>query len=277
MNLCRKQIAVSKATHRMAWSFCILGVWCATWEVGRQWGSLKAMHTASRKAATQEGLNCGSRQFPCVESDVRVGRVEVVGPAEKPQSAPLLVSPLLSGEEEGGRQSSAERLPVAEDGTPAGEPSTLSAEGDMDRLHPDLFWKAYAADRYSLLTRGVVVGMEDKDENGMPPSAGPSSRVRPTKYLVFSNTVHGLGNHMAGMMSAFVMSIATERVFLHDWVEPRDQVAARYDDIFVAPFTPWDTSAATGTQVSGPEDLLTESGGLGGGPANRAAAGSSGE
>lgn len=74
-----------------------------------------------------------------------------------------------------------------------------------------------------MLTRGVVVGMEDKDENGTPPSAGASSKVRPTKYLVFSNTVHGLGNHMAGMMSAFVMSIATERVFLHDWVEPRDQ------------------------------------------------------
>ncbi|CAN0459579.1 unnamed protein product, partial [Ectocarpus sp. 12 AP-2014] len=261
MNLCRKQIAVSKATHRMAWSFCIFGVWCATWEVGRQWGSLKAMHTAARKATTQGGLNCGSRHFPCAESeDVRVGRVEVAGPAEKLQTAPPLVSPLLSGEAGGGRQPSTERLHVAEERTPAGEPSTLSAEGDTDRLHPDLFWKAYAADRYSLLTRGVVVGMEDKDENGMPPSAGTSSRVRPTKYLVFSNTVHGLGNHMAGMMSAFVMSITTERVFLHDWVEPRDQVAARYNDIFVPPFTPWDTSAATGTRVSGPEDLLTESG-----------------
>ncbi|CAM9783560.1 unnamed protein product, partial [Ectocarpus fasciculatus] len=278
MNLWRKQIAVSKATHRMAWSFCILGVWCATWEVGRQWGSLKAMHTTARKAATEEGVTCGSRQFPCVESeDVHVGGVEVVVPAEKSPIAPPMGSPILSAEEGWGRHTSAERLPVAEEQIPAEEPSTFSAEGDTDRLHPDLFWKAYAADRYSLLTRGVVVGTEDKDENGTPPSAGASSRVRPTKYLVFSNTVHGLGNHMAGMMSAFVMSIATERVFLHDWVEPRDQVAARYDDIFVPPFTPWDTSAATGTRVSGPEDLLTDAGGLGGGPAVRAAAGSSRE
>lgn len=60
-------------------------------------------------------------------------------------------------------------------------------------------------------------------------------------------------------------------------VRRRRRVAARYNDIFVPPFTPWDTSAATGTQVSGPEHLLTESGGLGGGPVNRAAAGSSGE
>lgn len=55
------------------------------------------------------------------------------------------------------------------------------------------------------------------------------------------------------------------------------RVAARYNDIFVPPFTPWDTSAATGTQVSGPEGLLADTGGLGGGPAVRGAAGSRGE
>jgi len=35
-----------------------------------------------------------------------------------------------------------------------------------------------------------------------------------------------------------------------------DRVAARYDQIFVPPFSPWNTSAATGTTVSGPGDLL---------------------
>lgn len=38
-----------------------------------------------------------------------------------------------------------------------------------------------------------------------------------TRYLVFSPANAGLGNHMAGMMSAFVLALATGRVFMHDW------------------------------------------------------------
>lgn len=83
------------------------------------------------------GVNCGSRQFPCVESeDAHVGRVEVVVPAEKPQLAPPNVSPILSGEKGGGSHTSAQRLPVAKEQIPAEQPSTFSAEGDTDSLHP---------------------------------------------------------------------------------------------------------------------------------------------
>lgn len=83
------------------------------------------------------GVNCGSRQFPCVESeDVHVGGVEVVVPAENPPIVPPIGSPILSAEEGWGRHKSAERLPVAEEQIPAEEPSTFSAEGDTDRLHP---------------------------------------------------------------------------------------------------------------------------------------------
>lgn len=50
----------------------------------------------------------------------------------------------------------------------------------------------------------------DHDDHNRKGSAG-------TKYLVFAPTNAGLGNHMAGMMSAFVLSVAFERVFLHEW------------------------------------------------------------
>jgi len=92
-------------------------------------------------------------------------------------------------------------------------------------LHLDRFWKAYAADRYSLLTRGIVA--EEREESagkGEPPSTADNAvRVRPTRYLVFEQPPNGLGNHMVGMMSAFVLSLATERVFLHSWVQPKSQ------------------------------------------------------
>lgn len=35
--------------------------------------------------------------------------------------------------------------------------------------------------------------------------------------MVFLPTNAGLGNHMAAMMTVFVLSIAYQRVFLHDW------------------------------------------------------------
>lgn len=87
----------------------------------------------------------------------------------------------------------------------------------------DRFWKAYAADRYSLLTRGIVAEEGEVADSSRTPSTSDTVRVRPTKYLVFEQTVHGLGNHMSGMMSAFVLSLATERVFLHDWFVPKTQ------------------------------------------------------
>jgi len=74
-----------------------------------------------------------------------------------------------------------------------------------------------------LLTRGIVVEEAEAAGEGIPPSTADIARVRPTKYLVFQKPPNGLGNHMSGMMSAFVLSLATERVFLHSWVQHSTQ------------------------------------------------------
>ena len=50
-----------------------------------------------------------------------------------------------------------------------------------------------------------------------------------------------------------------------------DRVAACYDEIFVPPFEPWSTSAATGTMVSGPGGLLEAAAGTDGDGVSRSA------
>ncbi len=82
-----------------------------------------------------------------------------------------------------------------------------------------MFWDAYASDRYSLLVRGVRAG-EGAGKAGIEGAGdygSSSSREKPTKYLVFVTGNVGLGNHLSGMMSAFALSIAFGRVFLHEW------------------------------------------------------------
>lgn len=70
------------------------------------------------------------------------------------------------------------------------------------------FWETYAAERHAMLSGG---GDEARHVGGSG---------SPIKFLVFTPTDAGLGNHMAGIMSAFVLSLATRRVFLHDWNAP---------------------------------------------------------
>lgn len=91
--------------------------------------------------------------------------------------------------------------------------------------NPEAFWKAYAADRYNLLLRGALnEGEGEAEQRAVSGDLGSSNgRRNPTKYLVYSPADHGLGNHISGMMSAFALSIATERVFLHAWNEPNPQ------------------------------------------------------
>ena len=86
--------------------------------------------------------------------------------------------------------------------------------------YPAKFWEAYAADRNSLLQQGFRDGAETegKCEDGGDGDIGSPNRCKkPTRYLVFRPSGAGLGNVMSGMMSAFLLSIATERVFLHEW------------------------------------------------------------
>lgn len=92
--------------------------------------------------------------------------------------------------------------------------------------NPESFWKEYAADRYNLLFRGARdEGNREAEERVGSGDRGPLNGGRnPTKYLVFVPPPDaGLGNHMSGMMSAFALSISTERVFLHSWTRPTAQ------------------------------------------------------
>lgn len=103
------------------------------------------------------------------------------------------------------------------------------------------FWEAYAADRYDWLLGGLDGGERDtvkegkgkkeemeKRKDGRAGNANgrngdSTSRRNPTKYLVFEPKSSGLGNHLAGMMSAFALSVATKRVFLHEWTSSTEQ------------------------------------------------------
>ncbi|CAN0110188.1 unnamed protein product [Pylaiella littoralis] len=252
----------------MASALCMLGISCATWELGRLVGSNYASQIfplASVKQKGTGGASAGIQPSPCKLKTTRWLRFEYTHTVKIRQNRPRLWSKggtneLATGEEEAYQTVTGENHPAIDRNAPAAEEQIVPVEvpvgEEMDRLHPDRFWKAYAADRYSLLTRGVVAGEGQESESGGSPATTGDSRVRLTKYLVFENTCHGLGNHMAGMMSAFALSIATERVFLHDWINPAAQAAASYDQIFVPPFEPWAISAATGSRVSGPGGLL---------------------
>eukprot|EP00903_Cladosiphon_okamuranus_P007624 g7393.t1 len=147
----------------------------------------------------------------------------------------------------------------------SGAPQTVQAAGpaldNSDEFQAETFWKEYAADRYNLLLRGARDdGKREVGERVGSGDLGSSNgRQDPTKYLAFAPCASaGLGNHMSGMMSAFALSIATERVFLHTWTEPTAQCGAVYADLFVPPFEPWSASAAAGTRVSGPGRLLVD-------------------
>lgn len=86
--------------------------------------------------------------------------------------------------------------------------------GILSLFYPqDHFWEEYAADRRRLLYSGV-------DSNGQPME---------TKYLIYIPPTGGLGNHIVGMLSSFVLSIAFERVFLHEWTEGTPRYAVVSD------------------------------------------------
>lgn len=90
---------------------------------------------------------------------------------------------------------------------------------------PERFWEAYATNRYNLLVRGVRERGEEADGKRRAGYEGTDSVPPryPTNYLVYLPGSYGLGNNMFGIMSAFALSIATERVFLHDWTEGMTQ------------------------------------------------------
>ncbi|CAN0046497.1 unnamed protein product, partial [Laminaria digitata] len=119
----------------------------------------------------------------------------------------------------------------------------------------DRFWKAYAADRYNILTGGTYSGGGRKTVAGES-SAAAVAVSSPAKYMVFVPSNSGLGNHLSGLMSTFVLSIATGRVFLHDWNEHTSQCGATYSELFVPPFEPWSALHSIGYPISGPLGLL---------------------
>ncbi|CAN0315750.1 unnamed protein product [Pylaiella littoralis] len=232
--------------RRTSSALCCVGICCATW---------RGLEIATRRYQAARVLTLEA-EVPRAKSPGREV-LRALGAEETQQIGAEGSSVFSAGGDRIGVIT--EEKEATNGGTRAAESVFAASAQEDDKFHPDRFWEAYATDRHSLLTRGVVAG-EGGGENGGDLETVDTSRVRPTKYVVFVTnyrTAGGLGNHMVGMMSAFAFSIATGRVFLHDWTKPRE-MSVGYDDIFVPPFKPWDTSAANGSYVSGPNDILGE-------------------